>query len=588
MLKIKHIKYLILITMTFQGCGVKINKKVTKPNIVLIVTDDQAYGDLSFTKNPMAETPVIDNLASEGIFANNFYVSPVCAPTRASILTGRYHQSTGVSGVTRGDENMSLDETTMANIFKSYGYKTGIFGKWHNGAHYPYHPLGRGFDEFVGFTSGHWTNYFNTTVEKNGKPFKAEGYLPDVLTNEAIAFMEKSNKENEAFLCYIPYNTPHTPLQVPDTYFDKYKKKGADDFNAAIYGMNENIDDNISKILKKLDELNLRDNTIIIYMSDNGPLNYRFNSNLKGRKGMVDEGGVKVPFIINWKNHLPANKIIEKPISHIDILPTVLDLIGLNFSFTKPIDGVSFKPLLNGKDNFPDRKLFAEWGGNKRVLSNDYLMINEELYNLKTDSGQKINIREQNSDVYNSLSEAYKNWFSKIKQSKGTKNIPIGYSDYPTTVLPAHEAELFPPFESRKDRKTTGIAYHSLYGWAHDWIDFWTKTTAFATWEIDVVEEGDNKIELKYALKKEDLGVKLLLEIENQQLSIDNLKAFEHQPFKNYDRVERDQEAPETDWKVVSIGKMKLTKGIKKIKISSIQIPGNKSIELKEIIISKN
>ena len=153
---------------------------------------------------------------------------------------------------------MNLDEETFANVFKSLGYTTGIFGKWHNGAHYPYHPLGRGFDEFVGFASGHWTSYFNTTIEKNGKPFKTEGYLPDVLTNEAIGFIEKSHQNKTPFFCYLPYQTPHTPLQVPDKYFDKYKNKGVDDFNATIYGMAENIDDNVGRLLNTLETLNIK------------------------------------------------------------------------------------------------------------------------------------------------------------------------------------------------------------------------------------------------------------------------------------------------------------------------------------------
>lgn len=576
-----------LFLTVFTSCKNEKEQLVKSPNVILIVTDDQAYGDLSFTNNPLAETPILDNLAKEGAFANHFYVSPVCAPTRASLLTGRYHQRTGVSGVTRGRENMNLNETTLADIFKSFGYKTGAFGKWHNGAHYPYHPLGRGFDEFVGFTSGHWTNYFDTTIEKNGKPFKTEGYLPDVLTNEAIRFISESNKENTPFLCYIPYQTPHTPLQVPDTYFDKYKQKGVDDFNATIYGMGENIDDNVGRILKELDSLNIRENTIVIYMSDNGPLNYRFNQGLKGRKGMVDEGGVRVPFIINWKNNINIGQIIHQSLAHIDVLPTLLDLIDKEHQYEKAIDGISFKPLLQGKEDLSTRKLFSEWSGKNRVLSNNYLMINDELFDIEKDPTQTTNIREDLPKVYDSLVASYNQWYSGIEIHSETKEIPVGYSNYPKTVLPAHEANLYPPFEFRKDRRHTGIAYHSLYGWAHDWIDFWTNTSAYAQWEIEIVEDGDFEVQLKYALNKEDVGVKLQIEIGNQKIIIENLETFEHSEFKNYDRVQRDQEAPETDWKLISVGKLKLSKGAKTIKISSIEIPGNKSIELKSITLNK-
>ncbi len=578
---------ILLIGLLFSSCsqGAKELKKL--PNILLIVTDDQAYGDLSFTQNPIAQTPILDSLAADGVFATNFYVSPVCAPTRASLLTGRYHQRTGVSGVTRGRENMNLDETTLADILKQNGYRTGIFGKWHNGAHYPYHPLGRGFDNFVGFTSGHWPNYFNTTIEKNGKPFKTEGYLPDVLTKEAIDFISESHKENTPFFCYIPYQTPHTPLQVPDAYFNKYINKGADDFNATIYGMGENIDDNVGKILEKLERLDLRENTIIIYMSDNGPLNFRFNAGLKGRKGMVDQGGIKVPFIINWESHMTGGKIIETPLAHIDILPTLLDLAGISYQNPKPIDGLSFKSLLDGNKDFTDRKLFMEWGGNRRVLSQNYLMINEELFDIKNDPSQTTDIRNNLPQVYDSLSNDYEVWLSAMPLENKIKPIPLGYSDYPVTILPAHEANLFPPFEFRKDRKHTGIAYHSLYGWAHDWIDFWTKTTAYATWDINVVEEGDYEIELRYALEPLNSGTQLLIEIDDRKIILDSLTPFEHGEFKNYDRVIREQEAPETDWEKISIGTLNLLKGIKTVKISALKIPGEKSIELKEILITK-
>ena len=222
------------------------------PNVVLIIADDQAYGDLTVFDNPVAETPNLDKLAGEGFLAERFYVSPVCAPTRASVLTGRYYQRMGVTGVTRGRENMNLDEVTLANMLKEAGYSTGLFGKWHNGAHFPYHPLGRGFDQFVGFTSGHWSNYFDTVIEKNGSSFKVNGYLPDALTEESISFIRKSASQGKPFFCYISFPTPHTPLQVPDVYFDKYKAQGVDDFNATIYGMGENIDWNIGRLLEEL------------------------------------------------------------------------------------------------------------------------------------------------------------------------------------------------------------------------------------------------------------------------------------------------------------------------------------------------
>jgi arylsulfatase A-like enzyme len=563
----------------------RINNTVEKtPNILLIVTDDQAYGDLSHTGNSLLETPTLDQLAQSGVFANHFYVSPVCAPTRASLLTGRYHQKTGVSGVTRGREDMQLDEETMADIFKSFGYRTGIFGKWHNGAHYPYHPLGRGFDEFVGFTSGHWSNYFNTKIEKNGADFQTEGYLTDVLTNEAIKFIEDCSSAEKAFFCYLPYQTPHTPLQVPDRYFNKYKQKGVDDFNACIYGMCENIDDNVQRLLEKLDQLEEKENTIVIFLSDNGPLNNRFNNGLKGRKGMLDEGGVRVPFILNWPKINDHGKEIEASLAHIDLLPTILELIGKDYEFKNKIDGESFAKLITSNSEMKKRKIFGEWSGKSRVLSDPYLMVGEALYDIRKDPNQEVNIREQNREIYQQLKDDYQKWYGELQLNQiENKAIPIGYKEYPKSVLPAHEANLYPPYEFRKDRRHTGIAYHSLYGWAHDWIDFWTSEDAYPQWKVEVVTKAQYAIELQYALEPENVGVEISIQIGDQIINKKINQAYIHKQYPNYDRVERSQEAPETNWGTLQLGTLELQQGIKVVKVRSVKIPGNKSIELKSL-----
>lgn len=579
------IYFITSVIIFLSGCTLK----EESPNILLIMTDDQAYGDLSMNGNPVLETPVIDKLAQEGVYANHFYVSPVCAPTRASLLTGRYHQRTGVSGVTRGREDMRLDEVTMANIFKKAGYSTGIFGKWHNGAHYPYHPMGRGFDDFVGFTSGHWSNYFNTTIEKNGKPFLAEGYLPDVLTDEAISFMQKAHDAEQPFLCYVPYQTPHTPLQVPDKYFDKYKAKGIDDdVNACIYGMCENIDDNVGRLLTELETLKIRDNTIIIFLSDNGPINFRYNCELKGRKASVHEGGVRVPFIINWPGNINKGLVIDEALAHIDILPTLLSLTGVEYASDKKLDGLSFKNLLMGQKDFPQRYLFNEFFGRKRVLADPYLMVKDGLYDIRKDPQQKQNLLKEYPEIYDSLSNVYDKWYQEISVGQVMeKAIPVGYKEYPITTLPAHEAHLFPPFQMRKDRRHTGIAYHSLYGWAHDWIDFWTSTDAYAQWQIDVVASGKYIIEMDYALAAKNVGTELELSIGDQNIRFVVDKPFEHSLFTNYNRVHRDQEAPETDWATFAIGNIHLAEGIKDVSIKALSIKGDKTVELKGLRITK-
>ena len=570
------------------------NGKESKPNVLLIVADDQAYGDLSFRGNDKAFTPQLDELKRKGFSANRFYVSPVCAPTRASLLTGRYHQRTGVEGVTRGRENMSLDEETMAEVLKKAGYRNGLFGKWHNGAHFPYHPLGRGFDEFLGFTSGHWSNYFDTTIEQNGKALRTDGYLPDVLTEASMEFIEEATESEEPFFCFLSFPTPHTPLQVPDAYFDKYLSKGLDTFNATIYAMGENLDWNVGRLVQKLEQLGIQNNTLVIYVSDNGPVNHRFNLGLKGKKGQVDEGGVRVPFFMHWPGMIPKGLESDLPLAHIDLLPTLNALLKLEHKAKNPWDGLSFARLFNSDDPGKDktlensvrqRSLYELWGGRKRVLRGDVLMVEEELFDLDKDPGQKRSIRSEQEDVYQELKASFAQWEATLPTKKEEASIPIGFADYPRTVLPAHEAVLHPRVEFRKPRKQTGITYHSFYGWAHDWIDFWTKTTAYPSWNLFVQQKGHYKVYLNYALDAKNSGGLLELNVGGQSIEIKNLPAFEHSKFTDYDRLAREQEAPETDWAEWEVGLVYLEEGPTSLVIKAKEILGEKSIELKDVVL---
>ncbi len=271
----------------------------SRPNILVILTDDQGWGDLSVHGNQNLRTPHIDRLAAEGARFQRFYVSPLCAPTRAEFLTGRYHPRTGVRGVTTGAERMNLDEETIVEVFRRAGYRTAIFGKWHNGTQYPYHPLGRGFQEFYGFTSGHWGQYFSPPLEWNDQWVRGEGYLPDDLTTKAIRFLRKHREE--PVFCYLAYNTPHSPFQVPDEFFARFQnaeigmrhhsEKEDLAVTRAVLAMCENIDWNVGRLRTALEELGMDRKTLIVYFSDNGPNGWRWNGGLRGRKGSTDEGG---------------------------------------------------------------------------------------------------------------------------------------------------------------------------------------------------------------------------------------------------------------------------------------------------------
>ncbi|MHC4073767.1 MAG: sulfatase-like hydrolase/transferase [Planctomycetota bacterium] len=288
-----------------------------RPNIVVILTDDQGWGDLSLHGNINLATPNVDSLARDGAIFDRFFVCAVCAPTRAEFLTGRYHPRGGVHGVTTGAERLNVDEKTIGDTFKAAGYATAAFGKWHNGTQYPYHPNGRGFDEYYGFCSGHWGNYFDPILEHNGKIVRGKGYIIDDLTDHALEFIEKNR--NRPFFCYLPYNTPHSPMQVPDRFFDRFKDNPIKMRNRnpqneqlektrCALAMCENIDWNVGRVLKKLEDLQLAGNTIVIYFSDNGPNSWRWNGGMKGRKGSTDEGGVRVPCAIRWPGRIKPGK----------------------------------------------------------------------------------------------------------------------------------------------------------------------------------------------------------------------------------------------------------------------------------------
>ncbi|HSG69575.1 MAG TPA: arylsulfatase, partial [Planctomycetaceae bacterium] len=342
------------------------------PNVIVILTDDQGWGDLSVHGNTNLATPHIDSLARDGVLFERFFVCPVCSPTRAEFLTGRYHLRGGVRGVSTGQERLDLDEHTIAQSFKAAGYATAAFGKWHNGTQYPYHPKARGFDEYYGFTSGHWGNYFSPLIDHNGVMVRGNGYIIDDLTDHALRFIEQNAERR--FFCYVPFNTPHSPFQVPEEWYSKFRdapiemrnrdpeKEELDKTRCAL-AMCENIDWNVGRILEKLEELKLADDTIVVYFSDNGPNTWRWNGGMKGRKGSTDEGGVRSPCLIRWPAGITdVDRKIPQIAGAIDLMPTLLDLCGIEHAGDKPFDGVSLKPLLQlASQPWPERTIFSHW-----------------------------------------------------------------------------------------------------------------------------------------------------------------------------------------------------------------------------------
>lgn len=553
-----------------------------KPNILLILTDDQGWGDVTSHGNDIIDTPVMDSLAASGARFDRFFVSPVCAPTRASLLTGRYHPRTGVHGVTRAYETMRSNEVTLAQVFKNAGYATGCFGKWHNGAHYPYHPNGKGFDEFLGFCAGHWNNYFDTNMERNGQQIKVKGYITDVLTDAALKFME--NNKDEPFFCYIPYNCPHGPFQVPDKYFDKYKAMGLDDRLACIYGMCENIDDNMRRLLEKLDELNLRNDTIVIFITDNGPNSDRYNGDMRGRKGSVHEGGMRVPCFISWPGHIESGTVIEQISAHIDILPTLVELAGVPMIDTLPLDGTSLVPLLqNEAENWPDRTLFQIWSNRGTARTQQYRLVDErnriELFDMIADPGEKNDIAAEKPEITEKLKAEYDEWYKDAtRDGFDPIPIPIGYEQMKEVAMPGHEAFLEPP-------NREGISYLGRAGWANDWITNWTDTEAYPSWEVEVVRNGAYEISLMYVCKEENVGARVRVEVGGQSVEGVVEKAHDPEPIPSPDRIPRG-EVYEKVWASLKLGTVNLSKGRTQLRVRALTKPGETVMDLKAVVVT--
>lgn len=554
-----------------------------KPNVVLIVTDDQGYGDLGSTGNPHLATPRLDRLASESVVFDRFFVSPVCAPTRASLLTGRYHLRTGTWGVTGGRETMRGDEVTLAEILRGNGYRTGAFGKWHNGAHVPSTPRAQGFDEFFGFRGGHWNQYFDADLEHNGRPVKTKGYIADVITDRALQFIERSRRQ--PFFCYLAFNTPHSPLQVPDTYFDAFTKRGHDAILASVYGMVANLDDNVGRLLARLDHLRLRDDTIVIFVTDNGPAGDRYNAGMRGRKGSVHEGGVRVPFFIRWPARMNPRRV-DRVAAHIDLLPTLVDLAGLTAPAAKPIDGRTLRPLMEGDGaGWPDRMLFTHQARPDgapnaypgAVRTGQYRLVNEgkgwQLFDMQADPGQKSDIAADNGSIVRRLAAAYDAWFADVSRSAFVRPpIEVGHASEDPIELEAPDATL-----SQLTFK------NSPQGYANDWIAGWTSTDGTAAWEIDVVRPGRYDVSLAYVCEQKDVGSRI--RVTAGQASTDALvQGTAIQPIPLPHR-HPGQYYRSLVWAKLPAGTVRLTEGRTRLEVRALTKRGHTVMELKHVAL---
>ena len=442
--------------------------KIKRPNVIIIMTDDQGYGDLACHGNPILKTPNLDQLHSESVRFTDFHVSPFCTPTRAALMTGNHPGVTGAYRTSAGRTMMHPSEKTIATLFTENGYKTGMSGKWHLGDNAPHRPQDRGFQDVVwhrcggvGQASDHWGNdYFDDTYERVrpgsriGKFEKFDGYCTDVWFQEGMRFI-KENKDNPFFL-YIATNAPHGPYRVDPKWAKPYKKNDVN--NPNFFGMIANIDHNLGLMRDHLKDLNLDENTILIFMTDNGTSTgckfpgldteptLGFNAGMRGKKSSIYEGGHRVPFFLHWPaGGFSKGKDIETLAAHIDVLPTLADLCKL----PKPdkrydVDGLSLTPLLASKANSWERNhLFLQYHGgahhkfelgpftNSVVMTEKWRLVNtdraQELYDIQSDPSQRNNIASQNPEIVKNLRSAYQSFWQRV--SPGLKPVAIDIGD---------------------------------------------------------------------------------------------------------------------------------------------------------------
>jgi arylsulfatase A-like enzyme len=559
-----------------------------KPNVVVILADDQGWGDLSAHGNTNLSTPNLDGLARDGASFERFYVCPVCSPTRAEFLTGRYHPRGGVWSVTTGGERLNLDERTVGDVFKAAGYSTALFGKWHNGSQYPYHPNARGFDEFYGFTSGHWGDYFSPPLEHNGQEVRGDGYLADDLAARALAFVEKNRAR--PFFCYLAFNTPHAPMQVPDRYWERFKdrelkmrydgpQREDSAFTRAALAMCENIDYNVGRVLQKLDELKLAEKTIVLYFSDNGPNGWRWNGGMKGRKGSTDEGGVRSPLFVRWPGHVQPGRKVTRIAAAIDLLPTLAELTGVPVVGAKPLDGVSLAPLLLGRDApWPDRLIFSHWNGSVSARSQQYrLDAAGKLYDMTKDPGQQRDVAKEEPEVASRMADAVARWKREVLSGlkREERPFPVGYAEFPLTRLPARDG--VPHGNVRRSAKAPNCSFFTNWSAPDDRI----------TWDVDVATTGRYEVLVYYTCARKDVGSRVEIRFRDSRLEAKVTEA--HDPplvGEEHDRVPRGGESFVKDFKPLRLGVMTLEKGRGLLTLRALEVPGPQVMDVNAVVLT--
>ncbi len=484
-------------------------KQAQKPNVIIILTDDQGYGDFNVNGNPYLETPNLDKLHSESIRFTDFHVSPMSAPTRGQLMTGVHCMKNGCMCTSMGRSTVHEDIPMMSNAFVDAGYNTGIFGKWHMGYNYPHRPIDRGFNKAIYFNGfgltgmgHHWNSgYYDPYYYDNGELKQAEGYCNDFWFGEAMKWMKKNHDNNKPFFCYLPTNLPHGPEWVDTTYSSQFEESGAKDF----YGMIANVDKNMGKLSAFLKENGMRENTILVYLTDNGTIHSEvYNAGMRGGKCSRFDGGHRVPCYVSWPNgDLVEPADINTPVQVQDMFPTLIDLCKIEKPDNARFDGISLKPLLKG-GCIDDRMFVIQYQQNHLekydatvVWKNWRLVLpwGDQLFDISTDPGQEKIISDQYPEIVKKMKDYYEQWWKTVElEIDSLVYNHIGTKQQPEVILYSSDW-----MDARADANNSArqLSVRPLRG------------TEFngGIWNIDVQQAGKYRVELRRYPREADAAI---------------------------------------------------------------------------------
>jgi arylsulfatase A-like enzyme len=562
------IRYLLVLTTVFFQfltiVSVSIAAEEKPLHVIVIMSDDQGGWDYSFMGNPVVDTPNIDAMAERSTRLSRFYVSPVCTPTRASVMTGRYNYRTRAIDTYLGHAMMEPEEVTIAEVLSEAGYATGIFGKWHLGDNYPMRPQDQGFQEVLVHRGGGIgqpsdpdsgdNKYTDPTLFHNGEEREMKGYVTDIIFENALDFISTNHQAGKPSFTYIAPNAPHDPLHdVPDELLKKYQqldvKQVIDDMEEGserqlqeidntnrIFAMVENIDDNVGSLFERLKELGIYDNSLVFYFSDNGPYGDRYVGPHRSRKTFIEEGGIRSIFLAHWPNRLEGGAVNNRIAAHYDLFPTILNAVGVDLPQDTKIDGVNIMPLLKNEEvDWPERNIYLQWHRgsparpyiNGAVVSETHKMSfpkdggDAQLYDLTNDPAELNNLATEQPELLENYLNNYNSWFEEVSNTRPNNYaaplIHLGNEKELTTVLTQQD-------------------WHNVEGKPQGW-----RFGAYGNWPVYVEKSGLYDIRITYKKEIPTAPVELTFSVDDKSLSTSVEGSLNEHTFENVEITDGNQ-----------------------------------------------